>query len=68
MSNGKVILAMALLVAGSLVASVIVGAFAGGIAGYLVARLVLLAGEPIAYYYGETESVASVDSSRSYPA
>jgi membrane-associated protease RseP (regulator of RpoE activity) len=38
MTNGKVILAMALIVACSLVASVIVGAFAGGIAGYLVAR------------------------------
>jgi len=33
MTNGKVILAMALIVACSLVASVIVGAFAGGIAG-----------------------------------
>lgn len=38
MTNGKVILAMALIVACSLVASVIVGTFAGGIAGYLVAR------------------------------
>lgn len=38
MTNGKAILAMALIVACSLVASVIVGAFAGGIAGYLVAR------------------------------
>ena len=38
MTNGKVILAMALIVAGSLVAAAVVGAFAGGIAGYLVAR------------------------------
>ena len=38
MTNGKVILAMALIVVGSLVAAAVVGAFAGGIAGYLVAR------------------------------
>ncbi|MFQ6001759.1 MAG: S1C family serine protease [Anaerolineae bacterium] len=38
MTNGKVILVMALIVAGSLVAATVVGAFAGGIAGYLVAR------------------------------
>ncbi len=38
MTNDKVILAMALIVAGSLVAAAVVGAFAGGIAGYLVAR------------------------------
>jgi len=38
MTNGKVILAMALIVAGSLVAAAVVGAFAGGIAGYLVAH------------------------------
>ncbi|HAL62275.1 MAG TPA: hypothetical protein DCP08_07725 [Chloroflexi bacterium] len=38
MTNRKLILVMALIVAGSLVAAAVVGAFAGGIAGYLVAR------------------------------
>jgi len=38
MTNSKLILAMVLIVGASLVAAAVVGAFAGGIAGYLVAR------------------------------